>query len=180
LGSAPTNANLNYNVAGTVVLLTNVYFGTNAGLVLSNANRFVNVTNGLGQFTQVGFEAQQGKDFTNRVVPNSALFVQGILIPFTTTSAASPTVTNGNYEIILTRWIDVVTNFSVTISPSGSSATINWLALPQTTSYSVLAAGQVTGPYLPLATGLKFSDTAGTYTDNSATGDRKFYRVTIP
>src|SRR6266850_1555017 len=57
LGVAPTNADLNYNYAGSVVLLTNVYFGTNAGMVTpppgSRANRFYWVTNSSGKYTQI-------------------------------------------------------------------------------------------------------------------------------
>ena len=40
-----TNADLNYNVAGSVVLLTNVYFGARAGMVTTNGNYNMIVTN---------------------------------------------------------------------------------------------------------------------------------------
>jgi hypothetical protein len=180
LGGFPTNANINYNIAGSYVWLTNVYFYTNSGAITTNVNRFYNVTNANGQFTQVGIEGQQVSDLTNRTLPFFARRVEGILVGFANTQTASPTITNGNYEIIVTRWVNVVTNFPISIVRSGADNTLSWSAIPQTDTYTVLAASQVVGPYNPIATGLKFSTTAGTYTDVGAGDDQKFYRVTTP
>jgi hypothetical protein len=47
-------------------------------------------------------------------------------------------------------------------------------------SYSVLAATDVAGPYLPLAT-LAFNTTTGTYTHtNGLLGSQTFYRISSP
>jgi hypothetical protein len=182
LGSTPTNANLNYNVAGSVVALTNVYFYTNSGVnTLSGTNRFYWVTNSNHQLTQVGIEAQVVRDLTNRIMPSFAYRVQGILVPFTSTSASSPILTNGNYEVIVTRWVDVATNqLSISITRSNTDSTITWFATPLTAKYTVQAASDVTGPYVPIATGLSFTNISGTYTDAGASDDHKFYRVTSP
>jgi len=58
--------------------------------------------------------------------------------------------------------------------------TINWSVQPNV-SYSILWSTNVAGPYSPIATGLTFGGTAGSYTDTvkviNATG---FYRITSP
>jgi hypothetical protein len=62
---------------------------------------------------------------------------------------------------------------------NGNSSTISWTAIPLTYSYNVLASPYVAGPYAPIATGLKFSTSAASYTDvNNASS--QFYRVTTP
>jgi hypothetical protein len=185
LGGIPNNTNLNYNVSGSIVMLTNVYFYTNTGMVTpppgTRGNRFYWVTNSNNQFTQIGIESSTVDDLTNRTMPFLAYRVQGILQPFATTTTASPTLTNGNYEILVTRWVDVATNqLSISITRSNNDSTITWFATPLTAKYTVLAASDVTGPYTPIASGLSFANTSGTYTDVGASADHKFYRVTTP
>jgi Immunoglobulin domain len=184
LGVAPTNADLNYNWAGSVVLLTNVYFGTNAGLVTpppgSRADRFPWVTNSSGKYTQIAVYSGQVNDLTNRTLPSFAYWIQGVLIPFTT-NAAGTVPTTGSYEVGITRWVDVATNpLSLSITRTNSDSTLSWFASPYTMRYTILGASDVTGPYLPLAAGFSFTNTAGTYTDSATTGDQKFYRLTSP
>jgi len=54
------------------------------------------------------------------------------------------------------------------------------MAVPYSYSYSVLAASSVAGPYTPIATGLTFATTAGTYTDANVGTTQKFYKVVSP
>jgi len=67
-----------------------------------------------------------------------------------------------------------------TVHFSGGVPTINWSVQPNV-SYSILWSTNVAGPYSPIATGLTFGGTAGSYTDTvkviNATG---FYRITSP
>ena len=53
-------AYVEHSLEGSVVMLTNVYFGTNAGnLISTNANTVVTVTNGAGE-TFLGLGAPRG------------------------------------------------------------------------------------------------------------------------
>jgi hypothetical protein len=74
----------------------------------------------------------------------------------------------------------------LTASTSGNNLVLNWTAVPYTIatrgaySYSVLAATNVAGPYLPLAS-LAFNTTAGAYTHtNGLLGAQTFYRISSP
>jgi hypothetical protein len=93
-----TNAFLNYNVQGSLVVLTNVYFGTNAGLVTTNGNYALTVTNSQGKIGHLELYAGQDNDLTNRTMPTFAYAIMGPLVAYTT-----------GYEVAPTRWSDVVT-----------------------------------------------------------------------
>jgi hypothetical protein len=166
-----TNTYLNNNYQGSVVLLTGVYFGANAGTVTTAANLNMVVTNALGQSARVYLNAAQDNDLVGQTIPAFAYAVEGPLVASTT-----------GYEIIPTRWVDIMTSplTIATVTHSGNNATITWTAVPFTYCYTVLAASTVDGTYSPIATGLKFSDTNGTYTDTSAAAGNQFYRVTTP
>lgn len=90
------NADLNYNVAGSIVRLENVYFGTNAGVVTFTNHNWV-VTNVAGQFARVFIPAGQDADVLGRTIPAFATYVQGPLIPTAT-----------GYQVMPTRWSDIV------------------------------------------------------------------------
>jgi hypothetical protein len=185
LGSTPTNADLMLNYVGSVCLLTNLYFGTNTGKLTppppaSRASQFYWVTNSSGQYTQVAIYCSQDNDLTNRVLPAFAYFAQGPLVAFAQPSTGKPT--NGNYEVGITRWADIMTSplTIATIVKTNPSPTITWTAVPLTFTYSVWATDELTNPFTQIASGLKFTNAAASYTDNSATGDHKFYRITTP
>lgn len=93
-----TNADLNYNYQGSVVILTNVYFGANAGVVTTNGNYNLIVTDSQGKQARVYLYAALDNDLTNRTIPAFAYAVQGPLIASTT-----------GYEVAPTRWTDLVT-----------------------------------------------------------------------
>jgi hypothetical protein len=104
----------------------------------------------------------------------------------------SGTYSQAGYEVNVSRWGDVVTNAPAAVTGaatvSGNDVVLTWpAALPYSTAstgaycYSVLAATDLTGPWVPLATGLTFANTAGTYTDvNGLLSARKFYRISSP
>ena len=66
-----------------------------------------------------------------------------------------------------------------TIIQAGGESTVSWTAQPYL-SYSILAATNVSGPYLPLATGLAFNTTAGQFTDTNALAGTRFYKIASP
>jgi hypothetical protein len=93
-----TNANLNYNLQGSVVLLTNVYFGVWAGVVTTNGNYNMVVTNANGQVARVLLPAALDNDLTNRTIPTFAYAVRGPLV-----------ATTSGYQVMPTLWSEVVT-----------------------------------------------------------------------
>jgi Immunoglobulin I-set domain/Immunoglobulin domain len=162
LGVAPTNANLNYNYAGSIVILTNVYFGTNTGVVTpppgTRGNKFYWVTNSAGKYTQIAVYDNLDNDLTNRTLPSFAYSVQGFLIPFTSTVAgARPT--NGNYEIGITRWAEV--NTTTPAAPLISPGPTNQTNAPGTTAaFSGTVQGYTPLGYQWLFNGNPLSDSA--------------------
>jgi hypothetical protein len=166
------------NIEASIVILTNVYFGTNAGLVIaSNANTTITVSNAAGETFQLIFSSQD-LDLTGQTLPSFANMVAG---PISQNLGNAVTPRNQGYLLNLTRFSDIVTNpITLSVSHSGNSSTLSWQAAPYTYSYTVQAAGTVTGPYTNVATGLRFTDFNGTYTDTSAGAATKFYRLTVP
>jgi hypothetical protein len=65
-------------------------------------------------------------------------------------------------------------------SHPGGSSTLTWTAVPYSYAYSVLAATTVTGPYTPIASGLVFTNSLGSYTDPNGSAATKFYKVSSP
>jgi hypothetical protein len=95
------NANLEYNVEGSLVMLTNVYFGTNAGTIIStSANAYIYVTNGSGQSCYVAFSPQD-LDTAGQTLPSFAYAVVGPL--------NQATNIHQGYQVAVTRWADIVT-----------------------------------------------------------------------
>ena len=82
-----------------------------------------------------------------------------------------------------TLYSDIVTNeppaVEGAIVASGGDPTVTWLAQPYL-SYSILAGVDVTGPYLPLVSGLTFNTTSGHYTDTNAASASRFYQILSP
>ena len=107
-----TNADLNYNVQGAVALLTNVYFGPWAGVVTTNGNYNMIVTNALGQTARVLLPAALDNDLAARTIPPFAYAVQGPLV-----------ATTSGYQVMPTRWTDIVTTApSITLDTPADGA----------------------------------------------------------
>ena len=192
---AATNkiGNMETNLEGSLVMLTNVWLaGTN---FTGNANTTLIVTNSRGYPFQVFFPSGVDRDVANnRIATRFIWSITGVMAQFLSGSQG----TTSGYQIYVTSFGDILTNappaVTSTVARSGSQVTITWPATPyaiytnsagftQTAgaySYSVVAATDLTGPYLPVATGLTFNTTKGVYTDTSGLADRKFYKVVSP
>jgi hypothetical protein len=184
--SVTNNAgNMETNIEGKIVMLTNVTF-TNASLTTPTGNGSLYVTNDQGTF-QIFFPAGTDPDVRSKTIANRfAWTITGVMAQF-----KSGAWNNSTYEVYVTRIGDIVTNppppVTAAAALSGSDVVLSWTAVPYTPdtrgayAYSVLAATNVTGPYLPLATGLAFNTPNATFTHtNGLSGAQTFYRVSSP
>jgi hypothetical protein len=165
------------NLVGSVVMLTNVYFTNSAIPITGATSTSTTVTNTSGQNFSLFFSAQD-LDTQGQTLPDFAWSVIGILTINTNNAL------NKGLAVTVTHFTDIVTNapaaVSISTAHTGNSTTLSWTAVPYNYSYSVSASTSVLGPYAPLATGLVFTNSNGTYKDNAASGPQKFYRVTTP
>ena len=100
-------AYMNTNLAGSLVQLTDVHFGTNAGTALSTtANNTITVTNSSGQSFNLTF-FYLDLDTAGKALPTNAYFVTGVLYGF------QPT-----FSVGVTRWADIVTNPPAVLIPT--------------------------------------------------------------
>jgi len=104
------------------------------------------------------------------------------LRPVKAATLSTATPRNAGYQIITTRYADIVTNlpapFSLAAAPSGTGSTLTWPATAGST-YSVFGSDDVAGPYTRLMFGLNFLGATGTFAETPAAPTR-FYRVTSP
>jgi hypothetical protein len=174
------------NIEGRLCMLTNVWF--TAPVVSGTANYNTYVTNASGGLPfNVFFPAATDPDVANRTLSTQfAYTVTGVIAQFVSGSTYA-----NRYELYVTRIGDVQTNppppVSLTFGTSGNNLVLKWAAVPYTIdtrgayAYSVQSAANVTGPYLPLASGMAFNTTNGTYTvTNALLGTQQFYRVVSP
>lgn len=155
---------VNTNLAGSLVTLTNVYFGTNAGTTISlSGNAAVTVTNASGnRFTLQFFSVDL--DTAGQTLPAFAASVTGVLY------GGHP-----NFSVAVTKFSDIVTNVVVPLSPiplsiqmSGTNVLLTWT----NSTFSLQSSTNVAGPYttIPASTGLT------NYTDG-ITNQSIFYRL---
>jgi hypothetical protein len=164
-------------IEGAIVMLTNVYFGTNAGLTVSTTNNStILVTNQAGETFNLFFSSQN-LDTAGKVLP---AFASTVIGPLTQNLGNAATPRNAGFSVTVTRFSDIVTNLPVTVQHAGNTSTLTWPAAPVTYTYGVAAATAVTGPYTPLTNSLRFLDSAGSFIDPSAGADQKFYKITTP
>jgi hypothetical protein len=178
------------NIEGRLITLTNV--GFTGSLTLGSGNTTLSVTNaGSNVPLAIFFPGGQDPDVANQTLSSRfAWTITGVVVQNRSGNTWGP---NG-YQVYVTRVGDILTNppppVTVAFTRSGNDMVLNWTAVPYTEdtrgaySYTVLAASNnVVGPYLPLASGLVFNTTNGTYTDVGArlgVNTNKFYRVVSP
>jgi hypothetical protein len=127
--------NVNYNLDGSLVKLSDVYFGTNAGTVLSTtANNTITVTNSSGKSFKLFF-AYVDLNTAGQTLPTYAYSVSGVLYG---------TSTN---EIAITRFSDIITTvlgpIPLTLGYSAGTLTFNWAD----NTFMLQSSTNVLGPY---------------------------------
>jgi len=172
------------NVEGRIVMLTNVGFTGSLNLGVGSTDLFVTNSTGI---LDIRFNSSIDQDTANKTIANRfAYSITGVLTQFKSGAYA-----NSVYELNVTRFGDIVTTPppapTVNATLSGNQIVLNWDAVPYGTNYNtpgayaytVQAAADINGPYTPLASGLTFSTTNGTYAEPISAGPR-FYRVSVP
>lgn len=157
--------NLNYNLQGSLVKLSGVYFGTNAGAVVpTNANYTITVTNGSGQSFKLSF-FQYDQNTWSQTLPVYATSVTGALYGWST---------NSYYSVAVTRFADIVAGSPPVIlgvsRSGGNNITFTW----NDASYSLQSAANVLGTYNTIS-----GATTG-FSTNTASHPTMFYRLYHP
>lgn len=165
---------------GSVVMLTNVTFAAGGTVIPSAANLTAVVTDASGSTFNLVFVTID-LDLVGQTLPSFAYTVRGVL---TQNLSNTATPRNSGYQINITRFSDIVTNpppaVTVAAAKVAGKTALTWDAVPYDYSYSVYASSTVDGAYLPLATGLTFTGTAGSFTDTNAVSSAKFYKIVSP
>lgn len=187
LSATNSPGNMETNIEGKIVMLTNVGF-TATSLTTGSGNTSLYVTNASSSVPfQIYLPGNTDYDVRNQTIANRfAWTITGVMAQF-----KSGVYATSGYELYVTRIGDIVTTpppaVTATETRSGDNIVLTWPAVPYTPgtrgayAYSVLAATDVAGPYLPLASGLAFNTTNGSYTvTNALLGTQKFYRISSP
>jgi hypothetical protein len=153
---------VNTNLAGSLVTLTNVYFGTNVGNTIStNANTAVTVTNASGKnFTVQFFSPDQ--DTAGKILPAFATSVTGVLY------GGSP-----NFSVAVTKFSDIVVpvnSIPLSFNYSSGNLTFNWTDA----SFSLQASTNVVGPYITI------SGAISGFITNTTAAPTMFFRLYHP
>jgi hypothetical protein len=128
---------VNTNLAGSLVTITNVYFGTNNAVVLPAANYNATVTNAAGQSIVLNFFSLDA-DTVGQTLPEYATSVTGVLYGL-----------HPNYSLAVTKFSDIVagtlapTPIPITTSLSGNNLSLSW----DNAAFYLQAADEVAGPY---------------------------------
>lgn len=173
------------NIEGRLVMLTNVWFNGSLSTLSLGNNTTLTVTNSSAQSIQVFFPSGQDPDVAGQTISNRfAWSITGVM-----SQTKSGVYSAAGYQVYVTRMGDILyaapPPVTVTASSSGDQVMLTWDAVPYTLdtrgaySYSVLAASDVNGPYLPVATGLTFNTSAGTYSEPIGIA-AKYYKVVSP
>jgi len=174
--NSPSASNAIRFYQSALVTLTNVYFPQG----FSGANNFgsgvnVVVTNIEGATFNVRVDSRVF-DIIGRRVPPYGWTVTG---PMGFFLGATATDRSAGFQLLPTRFADIVSQMPASVTYSGGNPVVTWLAGPHV-PYSVWRATAVDGAYDSLATGLVFGTTAGTYTDTTAPAGNAFYKITSP
>ncbi len=93
-------SNMNYTIAGRLVQLSDVFFATNSGNIITNG--FVTVTNSLGQKFNL-WVSSVDLDVMGQTWPTYASSVTGVM--FGSMNGGNP-----NFAVAVTKWSDINTN----------------------------------------------------------------------
>jgi len=173
-GFATANPGLSSLVyEGSLATFTNCYFTTPGGTFAGNGT--VVVTNNSGQSYSLYIAQSAGPDLNGTTIPAFAYSITGAYDQFTTT-----------YELNLSAGSDIVTTppppvTDLKASNSGTNVSLKWTAVPASYTYSVWSTTNLSVPFAPLAPGLWFNSTNGSYTATiSSNSPTMFFKIVSP
>jgi hypothetical protein len=154
---------VNTNIAGSLVKLTGVYFGTNAGTTISTtANETITVTNSSGQSFNLFF-AYLDQNTAGQTLPSYAYSVSGAMYGM-----------NTNFSVAVTRFADIVTTapspIPLNLAYSGGILTFTW----SDSSFVLQSSTNVAGPYTTIP-----GANSG-FTTNTTSAPAMFFRLYHP
>ena len=158
LTNAYTFSFLATNLAGSRVMLTNVYFGANAGAAIGGGT--VTVTNASGTPFYLSFFSQD-LDTAGQILPSFATSVTGVLYG-----------NHPNYSVAVTKFSDIVSPVSpipLGVTQSGGDLIFDW----SDPSFSLQCATNVVGPYTTIV-----GATTGFITNTLS--DQMYFRLVNP
>lgn len=153
--------NMNYNIAGLLVKLSDVYFGTNAGTIITN--HIIIVTNSTGQKFQLQTFALD-QNTLGQTFPVYAYSVSGVMYGM-----------NTNFTLAVTRFADIVTTAPLSPIPlnlgyAGGILTFTW----SDASFVLQSSAIVTGPYTTI------SGAGSGFITNTTSAPAMFFRLYHP
>ena len=155
---------VNTNLGGSLVKLTDVYFGARAGTTISTSgNDIITVTNSSGQSCNVEF-FYLDLDTAGQTLPAYAYSVTGVVYGFNTTWAVG-----------VTRFADIVTTpppvpIPLNANFSGGNVTFTW----SDPSFLLQSSTTVTGSYTTIP------GASSGFMTNTASGPTMFFRLYHP
>lgn len=184
-GSGPyvSVSNVIRHFQGALVTLTNCYFpGASVGTTFTGTSYVMTNISGGGF---VIFFNSANVNIIGQTIPQFARSVTGPMSFFLSTSAANR---SSGFQIAPSVYSDIVAGPNPPVGATlvnGTTPTIKWTAQPFV-PYSVWWASNVALPFTnqwtPIASGLTFGTTSGTFTDSSANTNLPagFYRISSP
>lgn len=168
----PGLSSLSYQ--GKLATFTNCYFETPGGTFTPETT--YTVTNNSGQSYAVFVSQSAGPDLTSMTVPVFAYSITAVYDQF-----------DAEYELNLSAGSNVVTappppvNNLTASAASTNTVTLTWPAVAANYTYSVWSTTNLAVPFTPLAPGLWFPTTNGTYTATiPANTPAVFYKIVSP
>jgi hypothetical protein len=173
---APLSAFISTNVEGSVVVMTNLYFEAYTPTAVFASGGTYTITNTSGQTFTVYVSDQDTNFIPGQKIPQFAYSIAAPLIQVNTTIGLEFTV----FTNLVTAAPPAVTIGGGLSFNGGTKFTLNWTAVPNIYTYTVLSTTNLNIPFTPLASGLFFTTTNGTFTDLAPTNVAKFYAITTP
>ena len=165
---------------GSLVKVVNVSLPAGE-TTFATGNRTYVMTNSAGE-TFALFSSTYVTTIAGQPIPASPLTITGVLGQFNSNTAQNP---SAGYQLIATRMEDLEAGtaehppFTLSVAKGeGGAVVIAWPA-QTTATYSVVGAGEVTGPFTNVVSGLTFPSGSGSYTV-PGNGGLGVYRVVTP
>lgn len=181
-GAFVSVSNVIRHYEGLLVILTNVYFpGASVGTAFASGSYVMTNVSGGGF---VFFLNSANTNIIGKPIPQFARTVTGPMSYFNSNPAA--TNLSAGFQMFPSAYSDIVAGPCAPVGASGGGTrgVVNWVAqpfLPYSVWWQTNVAAPFTNQWTPIATGLIFNTTSGTFSDSVNTNRPVgFYRISSP